>query len=108
LARGEDSLWSVESPANIQGNLQEIAVGLSALLSLRADSIPPEGTTFGETMAQFTLEYNNGDTTTIELGQGALDPQGREVVLIRVADSGDLFVARFSSFERIFPAFGRG
>ena len=108
LVRGEDSLWTVESPANIQGNLQEIALGLSALLSLRADSIPPEGTPFGDTMAQFTLEYNGGETTTIELGQGALDPQGREVVLIREANTGAMFVARFSSFERIFPAFGRG
>jgi|GEM_PF-5208764 len=108
LVRGEDSLWSVESPANIQGNLQEIAVGLSSLLSLRADSIPPEGTPFGETMAQFTIEHNDGEIVTIELGQGALDPQGREVVLVRNANNGAIFVARFSSFERIFPAFGRG
>jgi hypothetical protein len=108
LVRGEDSLWSVESPANIQGNLQEIAVGLSALLSLRADSIPPTGTPFGNTVVEFTLEYNNGDITTIELGQGALDSQGREVMLIREINSGNIFVVRFSSFERIFPAFGRG
>ena len=110
LARSEDNLWFIETPANLEGNLSEIASGLGALCNLRAAGRidPEEIGGFPTPVATFTITFNDGSEERIELGPGTVDEQGRQLVMVRKGNTGELFAVRFEAFAPIFTAFGRG
>jgi len=111
LSRRDDQLWEVSEPANVTGNLQDMALGLNALSTLRADGIHSGfdvNPGFDEPRFVFSITHADGQVDRILVGNLFRDPNSsRRLFFVQKAGVDGLFMVRLSSFVTILQAFNR-
>jgi hypothetical protein len=111
LSRREDQLWEVTQPANVTGNLQDMAFGLNALSTLRAEGIHSGfdiKTGLESPRYLFTISHANGQTDRIRVGNVFRDPSSsRRLFFVEKEGVDALFVVRMAPLQKILQAFNR-
>jgi hypothetical protein len=111
LSRRDDQLWEVTQPANVTGNLQDMAFGLNALSTLRAEGIHSGfdvKTGLDAPRYIFTISHANGQTDRIRVGNAFRDSKSsRRLFFVQKDGVEALFVVRMTPLQKILQAFNR-
>ena len=111
LSRRQDQLWEVSNPANVTGNLQDMAFGLNALSTLRAEGIHSGFDIESGLDAPrfvFSITYADDQVDRIRVGNVFRDPNStRRFFFVQKEGVDGLFMVRLSSFAKILQAFNR-
>jgi hypothetical protein len=111
LSRREDQLWEVSHPPNVSGNLQDMAFGLNALSTLRADGIHSGFDVISGLDSPrfvFTIAHANGQRDRIRVGNVFRDStSSRRMFFVEKEGVDALFVVRLDPIRKILQAFNR-